>query len=141
MPDTKPRATALALTLAQISARAREDRFRKLVTAIEAAEATAATDPRNLARTYQIAYRVRDPDHATLGTTAERRAGLVAMIKSFKPKEAHAATSAWFIQSRIPLADTLVGLLSAGLDPARDFVSVSQVTSNRGSAGTASLKS
>lgn len=111
-----------------------EAKVRPWKEALQAAEAAAAADSKNLRRVYQINYRVRQPETAK-GTPNERRQALVDLIESLSPFETHKSTSTWLVALHIPDAPAIVGLLSPPLEIEHDFLHVAEVTENRHTFG------
>jgi hypothetical protein len=107
-----------------------EAKVRPWKEALQAAEATAASDPKNLRRTYQINYRVQQPQ-TEKGTPNERRQAVVDLIEALSPFEEHQSTSTWLVALHIQDAPTIVDLLSAPLEAEHDFLHVAEVTENR----------
>lgn len=125
----------------QIFAELHEKNLREWTLALRIAEQAAARDPKAVLRSYQVNYRVGGSASVTKGTSDERRAAVIQLLRSINELEHHSSTSTWVIKLYIPAASTLVRLLGAPLERRWDFLNVVEITSNRDQLGDAKLQS
>jgi len=111
----------------KLLAAGREKRVDECIQALQRAEAAAVSKKLSLL-TYQINYRVKGGGTTFgKGNANQRRDDLVAILRSLREREHHAATSTWIVRLRIPEAETIIEILSKPLELETDYLRVAQI--------------
>jgi hypothetical protein len=131
----------MQIVKARAAADDRRTRMDGWIKAIADAEAAAAAQPDPKVYTFLVTYRVGSEDVAQ-GTEAQRRSGVIELIRSIGSSEEHAMTSTWVIRLHIRSAATVLKLLSVSLDVHSDGLHVAQISyDNRKIFGRVDLES